>query len=46
MIKNIPVVNSVAKRGKKLIEDYNKKITKDKYTRIVLQVVYDYQKNI
>jgi len=29
ILKNIPVINDVAERGVKLIEDYNNKITKD-----------------
>jgi len=45
IIKNIPVVNDVAERGFKLIEEYNNKITKNKsQNQYLLQVVYDYRK--
>jgi hypothetical protein len=45
IMKQIPVVNDVAERGIKLIEDYNNKITKDEYQKqYLLQVVSDYRK--
>lgn len=45
MIKNIPVENDIAERGIKLINDYDKKITKDKIQKLyILQVVYVYRK--
>ncbi|CAI6372613.1 unnamed protein product [Macrosiphum euphorbiae] len=45
IIKNIPVVNDVAERGVKLIEEYNDKITKDESQKqYLLQVVYHYRK--
>jgi len=45
ILKNIPVINDVAERGVKLIEDYNNKITKDESQKqYLLQVVSDYCK--
>lgn len=45
VLKNIPVINDVAERGVKLIEDYNNKITKDESQKqYLLQVVSDYCK--
>jgi len=45
ILKNISVINDVAERGVKLIEDYNNKITKDEpQNQYLLQVVSDYYK--
>ncbi|KAL4096532.1 hypothetical protein QTP88_021470 [Uroleucon formosanum] len=45
LLKKIPVINDVAERGVKLIEEYNDKITKDESQKqYLLQVVSDYRK--
>lgn len=47
VLKNIPVINDVAERGVKLIEDYNNKITKDESQKqYLLQVVSGHCKKI
>jgi len=45
LLHKIPIINVVAERGVKLIEEYNDKITKDKSQKqYFLQVVSDYRK--
>ncbi|KAL4119640.1 hypothetical protein QTP88_012435 [Uroleucon formosanum] len=45
LLKKIPVINDVAERDVKLIEEYNDKITKDESQKqYLLQVVSDYRK--
>lgn len=44
-LNKLKVVNDVAERGVKLIEDYNKLLTKnEEQTQFLLQVVTDYRK--
>lgn len=43
MIKNIPVVDDTAESRFKLIEDYNKNISKDETQKqYLLQLIFDY----
>lgn len=43
MIKNIPVVDDIAESRLKLIEDYNKNISKDEIQKqYLLKVIFNY----